>query len=193
MLKIEQAKKEHLHMKNKSTHLDLLPYALNLQDKNIQELLPYLLTAYTYNSQWNHLFNKQKNDNIADDFEMRRLKKIFNNCKIDPIETPKIGELIRSFSSLFALSGNHLSRLIKREDDAQAAYHEYLIHPYMKGVSYIKYSSILNRVFRAWCRAIYKSCEKCKVLELKDAVNYQKSTKLYNLYTEQEIPSPIEN
>lgn len=193
MVKIEQAKIEHRGMKNKSAHLDLLPYALNLRNKNIQELLPYLLTAYTYNSQWSHLFNEQENDNIEDDFEMRRLKKIFTDCEIDPMETSKIWELIRSFSTLFTLHGKYLSRLIKREDDAATLYQEYLIRSYMKGVSYIKYRSILNKVFRAWCHAIYKSCEKCKVSELIETVNYQKSTKLYNFYTEQEIPSPVES
>ena len=54
--KVEAVKHEPLRIKYKEFHLDLLPKCINLSDKNVCELLPYLLTAYTFNSQITHFF-----------------------------------------------------------------------------------------------------------------------------------------
>ena len=184
--KICTAEPKQRKIKYKPFHLDLLPKALNLQDENVCELLPYLLTAYIFNSQQSHFFHQQKNDTATDQDFVRRFFIIFSDCAIDATEAGKIRAMVKTVSNLFSLSG--CERLIKRNyyiDDYKAQLYSVRMMPGTTGVSDFKYRYLLNDVFLQWRYILKKYSKKLENKNVIGTIDYQKSRELYNHYTDQ--------
>lgn len=81
-----------------SDNLKHLPYLLNLQERKIFTLLPYLLTAYTFNS-WNCRF-LYKRQRLAQFICPTMGEKVEN---IDSSEASKISQGIKPFCRIFSL------------------------------------------------------------------------------------------
>lgn len=191
-------------IKYKNLHLALLEKALNLQNPAICELLPYLITAYIFNSQQSHFFYQQeaRDSTNDDDKNIGRFWQIFSDCEIEAIDAGKIRKLAESVPKLFTLAGCNAKYLIKIErkgdensdtssrynDDIRALFYEDRLLPQMRGVTYIRYRALLNDIFLTWCRILRKCSEEFNNSDLRDKINYQKSIDLYNYHTEQNMP-----
>lgn len=189
-------KAERKKIKTKDFYIELIEKSLNLDDKNVCELLPYLITAYIFNCQQSHLFYQQ-NLLAYEDNNMQRFFQLFSEDDIDAINAPKIREMASSASDLFTLAKCKEKGFIKPEhscndEDRQSIrdlFSLYLYQPNMsKGPSYIKYQSLLNSFFFTWCKIIRSASEEFDELGLKNMIDYQKSLDLYNHYTDQNLP-----
>ena len=162
------------------------------------ELLPYLLIAYTFNSQRSHFFNRQERDKVQDTYlgSPRRFFQIFSSDPIIPDEASKIRALTPGFAKNFSLRGykNPLSNASKDElsDYRSADIAAYLLGGqkcfYMKGVSDFKYLSLLNTSFERWCRILQDCNRKFGDSSFDLGIDYRKSLLLYNYYTNQNLP-----
>lgn len=189
-------KEERKKIETKDFYIELIEKSLNLDDKNVCELLPYLITAYIFNCQQSHLFYQQSLF-ANEDNDARRFFQLFSEDEIDAILAPKIREMALSASDLFTLEKCKKKGFIKPEhgcndEDRQSIrdlFSLYLYQPNMsKGPSYIKYQSLLNNIFFTWCKIIRSASEEFVELGLKNMIDYQKSLDLYNHYTDQNLP-----
>lgn len=191
-------------IKYKALHLELLEKSLNLQNPAICELLPYLITAYIFNSQQSHFFYHQEARDRAndDDKNIGRFWQLFSDCEIDAIDAGKIRAMTESVPKLFTLADCSDKYLIKAKsksdessgttsncnDDVRALLYEDRLLPQMKGSTYIRYRALLNDIFLTWCRILRQCSEKFNSSGLSIKINYQESIDLYNYYTGQNIP-----
>lgn len=201
--KIESVKHEPRRIKYKEFRLELLPKCINLSDKNVCELLPYLLTAYTFNSQITHFFYQQKENqqDSGDKDKLKRFPLLFSEGTMSTAEAFKIRELISRFANNFTLSACVEKGIIGWEDETPDAeggntyynrdetelLYEYRLQDYMKGFSYFKYRSLLNDAFMNWCRIVRDCAQNMTGMNLAGAINYQKSLDLYNHHTRQSL------
>lgn len=190
-------------IKYKDLHLELLEKALNLQDPNICELLPYLITAYIFNSQHSHFFYRYeaRDHEHDDDINMGRFWRIFSDCEIEAIDAVKIRELVNSVAKLFIFDDRSEKQLLKMTLDSDknsdtscksnenirpVLFEEDLI-PQMKGATYIKYDVLLNIIFLRWCSILRQYSEDFKKLNLSNQIDFEKSIDLYNFRMKQDV------
>ena len=175
---IEDASSESLKFKSKDFHLDFLCKAVDLRDENVLELLPYLLTAYTYNSQRTHLFYNHPTKK-GDESTPRRLNYIFENVSVDSFEASRIRKLVRDVAALFVFETPVFKDFDKQDESGRYKPLYSLVDPQMKGSSYLTYGRVLDDFFREWCEIIDRHRGKLKTGS-RASVDYQKSLDLYN-------------
>lgn len=200
--KVKAVKHKPRRIEYKDFCLDLLPKCINLSDKNVCELLPYLLTAYTFNSQTTHFFYRQKIDEEAARTGniFRRFPLLFSEETIST-DVNKINELIGRFANNFTLSDCGKKGILWWKDerpdsedgniyynrDEKELLYEYRLQDYMEGVSYFKYRSLLNDAFMNWCKIVRDCSQNMTGMNLAGTIDYQKSLDLYNHHTRQSL------
>ncbi len=195
--KMLTAETEPNKIKYKPFQLDFVPKALNLEDTNVCELLPYLLTAYIFNSQRSHFFNRQERDTAqcTDSECPRRLFQVFSDNPIVSDEASKVRAVAHSFVKNFSLKGykdplknkKGNSLTYNLDEERTARFLGMRNRPYMEGVSYFKYLFLLNDIYANWCRILDNCCPKFEDSSFDFGISYRKSLILYSYYTGQDI------
>lgn len=178
------------NLKFGNLRLEILPQIISLDDPDIRALLPYLLTAYTFNSCDSKFFLPDK----------KLLPILLGKEETSAIEAPKQRKRIENFSNIFSLKniknpkGGEPYLICDNRDDyphTEEEFNQIKIEIKRRNIVALKYRVILNDVFFRWCRIIRDSARECGIENLWEAVDVSKSTALYNYYTEQTIDPPI--
>lgn len=152
---------------------DCLEKVINLQNQYIRELLPYLLTAYTFNFWRSRFFYRGS----------KLLDQVFNASDIEAIDAPKIRGRIDKFSKIFGLN-LYIDGLISKSDDDRPSL-DIPISVDMKETPHIRYRALLNGVFSQWCTIVTDWANKLEIDELAQNINIAKCEALYRYYTKQ--------
>lgn len=152
-----------LKMSKRGKIFDRVPQMLNLYDKNICSLLPYLMTAYIFHyPTCQFLYNKKP-----------FLNQVFDDTDIDSTAAPKIRSRIKKFSYIFSLSGAKLGKTLCSDRSNQS-------HP-QPSVKLSAYAAplttvteqdiiVLNHIFNFWCKNI-AACVAKNRLDIKIDIN----------------------
>ena len=161
-------------------NLARLPYLLNLAEKNICRLLPYLLTAYTLKA-WNSRFL----------FKKRRLAQLIcpivgeKADDIDSTEASKLQQRIKPFSQIFSLEGCKEKELIIRTKLRPAPYLTLFddISPVKVKTPCVRYKEVLDQVFEIWCKVVNEYAPLAEIEGFPSDIDWDACKKLYSYYT----------
>ncbi|MBD5117559.1 MAG: hypothetical protein HDT37_00270 [Clostridiales bacterium] len=175
-----------------TVNLERLPYMLNLQDKSVCELLPYLLTAFIFNSWRNRSFAK----------EMRLVLLIcgedITSRDTDPLDSITISRMIpkaKKLAQVFSLkqmldSKNKRAALLHldpgtRNDRRPVPWYAafYQMDPQSIESPYIKYKEMLDHVYDSWCSAIQECAPLAGIEAFPLDIDWDACQKLYSSYT----------
>lgn len=162
-----------------SINFTFLPYMLDLQKKSIRELLPYLLTAYTFNFWHCHFFYDDKDLIHYICFWER------SSNRIDNIDAPKKRARIKKLGQVFSLKNckDNLILLPKVESNTRPEPFYALfdgMDPQEIKSPYVRYKEILDYVFQIWCQVI---SECAPLTRVKLHIDWESCQKLYSFYT----------
>lgn len=152
-------------------NFEWLAKVINLQDQRVRELLPYLLTAYTFNFWKCRFLYKEK----------KLLWQIFDATDINTMDAPKIRKRIHEFSKIFSLALN-IDELISSEDDDRPSVCM-PISEEMKETPHIKYRFLLDIIFSEWCTIVTQQANELAIYELSHDIDIAKCNLLYYHYT----------
>lgn len=179
---------------SKPINLNGLKHMLNLRDASTCSLLPYLLTAYTFNA------SLKKSRSF---FNGKQLIKyisstVSDDLVLDPTEAPKMRARIQSFSTVFSLKHckEDLITLPSQETDSKVGVEPHLQRPQPvvaiveeiadqeRPKPYILYKEVLDQIFVIWCDII-ESCGLPKNGQ-NNALNVDLAScrELYHFYTD---------
>lgn len=174
------------NLKFGNLRLEFLPQMISLDDPDIRALLPYLLTAYTFNSCDSKFFLPDK----------KLLQILLGKEKTSAIEAPKQRKRIENFSNIFSLKnlknpkGDEPYLICSNRDDypyTEEEFNRIKTEIKRQNIAALKYRVILNGVFRKWCEIVIEAVKKSGTKDIENTVNLSQCTILYNFYTGQRI------
>lgn len=167
-----------------STNFIYLPYLLNLQEESIRGLLPYLLTAYTFNY-WNNRFFSGKtklvpiicSTPLSKEYEL-----------LDPSEAAKLRPNIKNLVKIFSLKDSK-GKFVKfpdtKNDSCLAPLGSLFDGMEAKDIEspYIRYKKILDVVFDVWCKVVEECAPLAEIEGFPSNIDFKGCKELYFRYT----------
>lgn len=176
-LRIEKSKKT----KRKGSNISLLEgisfsnieKMLNLKDKTVCALLPYLLTAYIANCVKCHLLYSNSSF----------LERAFGGQPISSSEAPTTRQQIKKFAEIFSFRNNTDPIICDPTDRPKAAL--YLIND-----PRIRNEDVLWEIFKKWCEIIEREAKRNRTYRLQENLNIEGSRRLLEHYIAQLSRNP---
>lgn len=137
-------------------------FILNLRNKTVCALLPYLLTAYVFNYPTCALLYQNS------DF----LERAFGPDKLSSSEAPKTREQIRRFAHIFSMESVRKRPIARNESTRPFTNFFQLENPG------INHEAVLWEIFEAWCGIIQEEAKKNRLYRLKKNLDIEKSSQL---------------
>lgn len=161
-----------------------LSHMLNIERTEVQELLPYLLTAYTFNFVENRFFDRGGRlismiypDNVE---SAELMVTSADAAKMRPsIKTlSKVFSLEKCKQALLSLDKSELSES-ERHEPFFAIFDKIYVKP-----PYIRYKLVLDRAFDIWCGVIYEYAPLAGINGFPSNIDWEACKKLYSSYTD---------
>lgn len=168
-LRIEKTKKA----KRKGSNISLLKEIsfsniekmLNLKDKTVCALLPYLLTAYIANCAKCHLLYSNSSF----------LERTFSDQPISSSEAPITRQQIKRFAEIFSFRNNTNPIICDPTDRPKAAF-------YLLNDPRIRNKAVLWEIFKKWCEIIEREAKRNRTYRLQENLNIEGSKRLLEHY-----------
>lgn len=162
-----------------------LSHMLDIERTEVQELLPYLLTAYTFNFVENRFFNRGGRlipmiypDNVE---SAELMVTSTDAAKMRPsIKTlSKVFSLEKCKQALLLLDKSELSES-ERPEPFFAIFDKIYVKP-----PYIRYKPVLDRAFDIWCGVIYEYAPLAEINGFPSNIDWESCKALYSFYTDE--------
>ena len=168
-----------------------LPYMLNLQDEKICALLPYLLTAYTFNFWASRFFSRGKLIPLISCTESEVQEVMLQNFgstgfDIDSADVAKKRYALKDLARVFSLENCEKTLIIppKTNNEDRPVPFPMLFETYEPKSSYVIYNIVLDCVFELWSDTILECASLAEIGGFPSNIDFKSCEKLYFDYTD---------